>query len=212
MRFLTLAVLCTTGLPLCAGIIASSTFDNPVDGVDGWTIAGDGTGPAYVAVGGNPGGYITTTDAGAGSIAYFVAPAKFLGNQSAALGGTLTFDLRQSITGSQFVDQNPFVRIAGNGVVLSLLANVHPGSIFTSYSVTLTPSAGWTSAGLPASLAQMQNALANVTDLRIRAEYAFLVGDVDDLDNVVLNSTPEPSTALLLAAGCGLLLLRRRGR
>ena len=79
MRFLTVALFCTTTLPLCAGIIASSTFDNPANGLDGWTITGNGSGPTYV-----PGGYITTTDDSA-PIAYFVAPAKFLGDQSAAL-------------------------------------------------------------------------------------------------------------------------------
>jgi hypothetical protein len=34
--------------------IAVSNFDNPADGVDGWTVINDATGPTYFATGGNP--------------------------------------------------------------------------------------------------------------------------------------------------------------
>jgi hypothetical protein len=201
-------MLLAAAVPIFSAAIVSSTFDNPADGVDGWTIVGDGSAPAHVPAGGNPGGYITTTDQAAGSIVYWVAPAKFLGDRTAAFGGTITFDLRQSIAGSQFVDNNPLVRLTGNGTVLSFFGS-GPATAFTSYTVPLTAAAGWTSGGAPATEAQIQNALANLTDFRIRAEFAFLAGDVDDLDYVAINAIPEPSTlGFMVLGGLGLAGLR----
>ena len=74
--------------------LVKSTFD--VD-ADGWRVSeffsASGTSiPTYVATGGNPGGFIRTTDI-YGWNAY-LAPSKFLGDQSAACGGSLEFDLR----------------------------------------------------------------------------------------------------------------------
>src|SRR5438552_3647113 len=85
------------GLALClavtgignAQVIASSTFD--IDD-EGWIVGefyaltGSVT-PTYVPTGGNPGGFIRTTDMLVWSA--FHAPAKFLGNMSAAYGGNL---------------------------------------------------------------------------------------------------------------------------
>lgn len=210
MRWLIPALLCVCAFSGSAAPIVASTFDNAADGVDGWTIFADGSGPVYVPSGGNPGGYITTTDQGAGGIVYWVAPAKFLGDKSAAFGGSITFDLRQSVTGSQFVDANPLVRLIGNGTVLSF-AGSGPSFVFTSYSIPLVAAAGWTSGGVAASDAQLQNALDNLTDFRIRAEFAFVVGDVNDLDNVAISSAvPEPSTRLFFLLGvAGCAVLRR---
>ena len=87
-----------------AGVIASSNWDNPADGVDGWTFLNDGTNLIRVASGGNPGGFLQVTDQTLGSTMYFVAPSKFLGNQSAAYGNTLTFDVQQSFSTSPFAD------------------------------------------------------------------------------------------------------------
>lgn len=198
-----------------AAVLTSSTFDNPGDGVDGWTVVGDGSAPSYIAAGGNPGGYISTTDQATGLVVYWVAPAKFLGNKSAAFAGKLTFDLRQSTTDNQFTitTANPLVRLIGNGVVLNLVGT-RPETAFTSYSVDLSEAGGWTSGGAPASDAQIQNVLANLTSVSIRAEFAAIGGDVDDLDNVAILSAdtqiPEPSTAGLLVLG--LMILAAGGR
>jgi Laminin B (Domain IV)/PEP-CTERM motif len=191
-------------------VVVSSTFDNPADGIDGWTVVSDGSGPSYQASGGDPGGYITTTDQGLGGIVYWLAPAKFLGDQLSALGGTVSFDLRQNINGSQFTDMNPLIRLTGNGVILSL-PGTGPGTSFTSYAIPLSSAGGWMSGGVPATDAQIQNALANLTDVRIRAEFSFVVGDVNDLDNVAFSAAavPEPSTLVLAGLGIAVLALRR---
>lgn len=196
-----------------AAVLISSNFDNPVDGADGWTVAGDGSAPAYLVGGGNPGGYISTTDQATGSVVYWVAPAKFLGDQSSAFGGRLTFDLRQSTTENQFTitTANPLVRLIGNGVVLSLLGT-GPGTTFTPYAADLSSAGGWISGGVVATDAQIQNVLSNLTSVSIRAEFAAIGGDVDDLDNVALHSSeiPEPLSIGLVALGMGILGAGRR--
>ena len=200
------------GIPSQGSVLVSSTFDNPADGVDGWTVMADGSGPSYEVSGGNPGGYITTTDQGLGGIVYWVAPAKFLGDQSAAFGGTVSFDLRQNISGSQFSDSNPLIRLVGNGVILSL-PGIGPGTSFTSWSIPLSSAGGWIAGGVAASDAQIQNALANLADVRIRAEFAFVPGDVDDLDNVAFHSAvPEPSAVVLTGLGITVLTVFRLRR
>ena len=212
MRLYALVLWITVAMPAFGAVIVSSTFDDPFQGVDGWSVAGDGNGPTYVPAGGNPDGYISTTDQAGGSVAYWVAPSKFLGNMFAGFGGAITFDLSQNISGSQFVDSNPLVRLIGNGTVLSY-AGSGPGTSFTSYVVPLVASAGWISGGVSASDAQLQNALANLTDFRIRAEFAFVPGDVNGLDNVAINAVPEPGTAVVWLAAPALAAMRRaRGR
>lgn len=216
MRFFLGAVILAIGVSQGhAAVLVSSNFDNPVDGVDGWTVMGDGSPPAYFAAGGNPGGYISTTDQGTGGVVYWSAPAKFLGDKSAAFGGRLTFELQQSTTDSQFTitTANPVVRLIGNGVVLNLLGT-GPGTSFTPYSADLSASGGWISGGVAASDAQIQNALANLTAVQIRAEFAFIVGDVNGLDNVAIHSAdaaiPEPSTIGLCGLGLALAGAGRR--
>jgi alkaline phosphatase D len=78
-----------------ASAAITSTFD--IDS-DGWSAIGDSAAPVqWVAAGGNPGGHIEILDAVLGGVTYFQAPAKFLGNKSAALGTALTFDLRGGV-------------------------------------------------------------------------------------------------------------------
>ena len=71
-----------------AGSIATSTFDT---GIDGWGLSGDSTttAPTFIATGGNPGGYIHGIDQVDGGTWYFVAPSKFLGDDTAAYGQDL---------------------------------------------------------------------------------------------------------------------------
>ena len=91
---LTLSAHATSAAPL-----AVSTFNTDTEG---WTIFGDATGPVFEAAAGNPPGDIIATDLITGIVWFFNAPAKFLGDKSAASLQTLTFDLSQSLTDSQF--------------------------------------------------------------------------------------------------------------
>jgi len=192
-----------------ASAAITSTFD--VDS-DGWSAIGDFAAPVtWVAAGGNPGGHIEIPDAVSGGVTYFVAPAKFLGNQSAALGTALTFDLQQLISGgaNQFNDSD--VVLSGNGITLvyDLPANPAIGG-WTSYSVPLVAS-GWAVSslgGAAASDAQLQQVLASLAQLRIRAEYQT-GADTGLLDNVAL--VPEPANAVMLLAGLLIVLCMVRG-
>jgi hypothetical protein len=103
---------------------ASSYFDT---NAEGWSAIGDFAVPVtWIASGGNPGGNIDLVDGVSGGVMYFVAPAKFLGNQSSAFGQPLSFDLKQHISGSP----NPFddtdVLLAGGGLTLALNTESNP--------------------------------------------------------------------------------------
>ncbi len=201
------AALC----PATSNAAVVSTFDGDTDG---WSAIGDIASPAtFSSSGGNPGGHIFINDAVTGGVTYFVAPSKFLGDQSTSYGTPFTFDLMQSYSGApnQFNDADIF--LVGAGLTLVFDAPLAPtNNSWASYNVTLMESAGWridSLAGAAPSQAQMQNVLSDITSLRLRAE--FQTGpDTGSLDNVSL--VPEPTTASLLAVGLCLAALRRRRR
>src|SRR4051812_50196857 len=97
-----LALLVAGAGPAQAGVIASSTFDANDDGWIANELGGSNNTLTYHATGGNPGGYLNALDIEDGRTWSWVAPAKFLGNDSAAYGGTLTFDLREHGTNTQY--------------------------------------------------------------------------------------------------------------
>src|SRR6202521_296513 len=57
--------------------------------------------PNWLPAGGNPGGYIFNNDPN-GNVQYWLAPASFLGNQSAAYSNSLLFSLMDSPVGAGF--------------------------------------------------------------------------------------------------------------
>ncbi|MFP4055184.1 MAG: laminin B domain-containing protein [Phycisphaerae bacterium] len=177
---------------------------------EGWTITGDAQGggatPTWESSGGNPGGYISATDDVQGGTWYFNAPAAFHGDFSSAYGTSLTFDLRQSSTSSQFNNVDVYLR--GGGLDLTFDTASNPGTDWTGYSLLLTESGGWQLSGSAPTQAEFQQVLGDVTDLQIRGEYVS-GSDVGDLDNVVF--LPEPATMVLLGIG-GLAMLRRSRR
>jgi Laminin B (Domain IV)/VPDSG-CTERM motif len=210
-------ILSVVAYPRHAAASSISTFDI---GTEGWSAAGDVAGlVTWSATGGNPAGHVELTDQVIGGVTYFVAPAQFHGDHSAAYGTSLTFDLRQSYPGSpnQFDDSD--VILTGGGLTLVFDTPVNPSNnSWTSYNVLLNDSSGWhvsTLSGALATQAQIQTTLANITDLSIRAEYQT-GPDTDSLDNVFLFSRPSSipdagSTILLLGlAVSGLALLRRQ--
>lgn len=184
---------------------AASTFDT---NDEGWKLSGDSTTsiPSFIAAGGNPGGYIHGTDVTIGGVWYWLAPAKFLGNNSTSYGQTLSFDLRMRGSGPLF-DAADLV-LAGGGVTLVYDFATFPGTpAWTHYSVNLAETAGWrvsTLGGALATKAQVQTVLGATTELRIRGE--FITGsDNGDLDNVILTAVPEPESYAMLLAGLGIL-------
>lgn len=185
-------------------------------GTEGWSATGDVAGPVtWVATGGNPDGHVQIVDSVTGGVTYFVAPSSFLGNQSAAIGTNLTFDLQQVYPGgvNQFDDSD--VLLSGGGLTIAFnTANNPANGSWTSYAVPLS-AAGWhlnTLSGAAVTDAQFLTVMSNLTALYIRAEYQT-GADTGKLDNVSLTTpVPEPETYALLLAGLGLLPLVRRLR
>ena len=112
---------------------AHSTFES---GDDAWRLTGDAnTQPDLLTSGGNPGGHICGTDQVGGSIWYFVAPQKFLGDASSIYGKRLTFDLKQDSIFNQIRGRD----VVLNGGGLSIVYNMRspPGTDWTPYSIAL---------------------------------------------------------------------------
>lgn len=168
--------------------LASSTFDS---GDEGWKVTGDAQSatPTYVSTGGNPGGFIRGFDNVVGGVWVWTAPAKFLGNMSAAYGFPLTYDLRMRGSGPLFDDSD--VILTGSGVSLYLIKTppVPQDLTWTPYSALIQDTANWhvgAYSGPSATESQIRSVLTNVTSLQIRGE--FITGsDNGDLDNVILN-------------------------
>jgi hypothetical protein len=191
-----------------SSLAATSTFSTDAEG---WFAQGDTSGPlTWVSSGGNPGGHVRIADAVTGGVTYFVAPAAFLGNQSAAFGTNLTFDLQQTYPGGANQFDSPDVILQGAGLTLVFDTAFNPANgAWTSYSVGLSGS-GWRLndlSGAAASNSQLAAVLSNLNTLKIRAEYQT-GADTGMLDNVSL--VPEPGTYAMFAAG--LLLLSRMTR
>ena len=186
----------------CSTIALESTFDM---GSDMWQVVGDAEGgggaPDYVTTGGNPGGYISADDDAAGGTWYWSAPLKFLGNQSGAYGKTLSFDLKQSSTSSQF--DNTDLIIEGNGITLALDLSSNPDTDWTAYSVRLDTSSDWkhdSLEGATASAEEIKMVLGSLDRLWIRGEYVD-GRDTGGLDNVRMLSNACATTGQSSASG-----------
>jgi hypothetical protein len=165
--------------------------------------------PTYSVTGGNPGGFIFSTDPDGGDFT-FSAPAVFLGDQSSAFGKSLKYDIAHSGA----VDyQTSDVILTGGGLRL-LWQNTPPLTLtapWTTVTVPFSPSAQWhvgTSTGAAATASDFQTTLASLTGLYIRGEYSF-GSETASLDNVV---TPEPGSIFLGGAAMWLAGLCRRPR
>jgi hypothetical protein len=160
-------------------------FDDFVESGAGWAVTGDvaAESPAlYSGGGGNPNGAIYWIDGG-GSGWYFVAPAKYLGNDSAFYGGVLRFDLKVTAITSLYTNSD--VELTSDTLTLVYDCTPNPTTKYTTYSVPLDE-VGWkvgTLAGAAATVGQFKQVLGKLTRLRIRGE--FNAGsDTGHLDNV----------------------------
>ena len=201
----------------------AGVFSDFTSGPEGWVAASlPDSGPYrdpeilspvdHTLLGGPSGPYIAVGDPDNVTF-WFDAPAKFLGNQSAYYGESISFDIRHVPgVGAPWVDAD----IALMSPVLVLVADLGPNPIpgnWMSYSIGLTEASGWHINNLdgPAPTAnQFQNVLDSLVAFRIRGE--FTDGDeTTSLDNVRFGSVPEPAESV--AAGAlaiaGFALLRR---
>lgn len=141
-----------------------------------------------------------------GQVEYWQAPAAYLGDKSAAYGGTLAFDIGNVGMGNPPFSQEDII-LVGGGLILSTSLPTPPPGTLAHYDVTMSE-AGWKYGGLSgraATQAEFQAALANVTDLFIRAEYQF-GPDTAYFDNVSLSAgasaAPLPVRTTFTLAPC----------
>jgi hypothetical protein len=131
---------------------------------------------------------------------FFAAPAKFHGDLSAYYGGTLSYDLRVSSLVTP-LSQNDYVHLAGGGLTL-VYRNAAPliAGVWYTFEIDLQAGEGWqvatsiapnnvASGTTPATAAQVEQVIADVTALRIRADYHSGSEQID-LDNVVIQAAP----------------------
>lgn len=214
-----IAVSTLTIVPVQAATV-SSTFDTDAEG---WTTVyyqnsasnNPPSTPAnltYFATGGNPGGYIAASDFSANDLT-FIAPSKFLGDKSTFLNGSLSFDL----TTSFIIPGGYGAFLRGAGLTLASFISTPNPNQWETYSLALsnTNQNVWfnilpdNSTFVPATNAEIQVVLANLTSLEFNGDFQFGT-DTTTIDNVFLvspssppvSSVPEPSSSLgLLSLG-----------
>ena len=112
----------------------------------------------------------------AGGVTYWVAPAKFRGDQGGAYGGLLTFSLRQDNASNQFDADD--VIIAGDGLTLVHNNAANPGGRPELDDRTGSgcdpPSSRRAAVGRRPGISGACS--GSITDLRIRAEYVSGAG------------------------------------
>jgi len=210
-----------------ASVISNFNINNEGWDSVGFSLAGSGypnfgAAPAvasltYNAAGGNPGGYISKQDPD-GNWQYFRAPAAFLGNQSSAVGGSLTFDLIRldSFPTGALNPQGPLVAVTNGSLVLVYAVGAAiPNGAWNGYNVPLTANGSWKvtdPTGAAATAAQFSSVFSSLTGFYILGDFlngAGTNGEIIGLDNVNFPSaTPEPASAALCLLGLGVLVAR----
>jgi hypothetical protein len=182
------STLACAALVFAAGCRAPAFAWSDFEGSDeGWTLSGGSTEPRprYQPSGGSPSGTIC----GAGgdqqsAIWYFVAPVGYLGNAEQAYGKRITWDLKQSSLRNPLRGRELVLQGGGLGVAYS--TREVPGLNWTSYTVRLDPTAGWTldaAGGAAPTEEDLRVILRNLTSVSFRGE--FVDGpDSACLDNV----------------------------
>ncbi len=201
--YLILAVLALAGVSaaeLAAQPIVSG-FDTDAES---WTVSGNpgSTTPDWNAAGGNPGGYISDFDEGAGAM-FFDAPAAFLGDQSGKYGEFLSWDRITDMVGSP-VTGVEHVILVGATETLEYTGPAPPGSTgvwdtsITSSPIILDESdLGWTklSDGMNPSGAEFIAVLTTLSALTLRVDNDFGFEDAG-IDNVLMTPVELQSFAI----------------
>jgi hypothetical protein len=148
------------------------------------------------------GGFISITNTQTGSSWFWLAAQKFLGNKSAAYGGFLEFQSRQSSVVGQRDHEDDICLMSSSGLLLFFDTAANPTPEWTSYRVPLHERTGWRKNDLdgpaPTQL-EMLSALASLTNIQIRGEFSPQIG-TGDLDNVALLAPATNHSVLLVIA------------
>lgn len=163
-------------LGTCGGVLAA---DPPVSrflsGVEGWSLEGN---VDWVWSGnvGNPPGALIAVVAGFEPMV-FRAPGRFLGDQSAAFGGTISYDLRTDAADGSFPLQ-PDVTLTGAGLTLVVTLPTPRVNTWETRSVPLHPRGGWRVGavnGRVATEGELRAVLGSLTSIIVRGNYAARV-------------------------------------
>ena len=186
----TTALLMALATTATAQYPVTSTFDT---GSELWGYHNDANGIHWAASTGNPGGLIYASDLTHGTLWYFVAPAKFRGDHTAAYGLTVEYDLKNNGIGSIIDDD---IVLIGAGTWLAYRFVDNPGTAWKHYAAMLREDAGWVIEGTstPPTTQQFLDVLSDVTAFRIRGEY-ISGSDTGYLDNVMLGSGNQAPVA-----------------
>lgn len=172
----------------------TSTFSR---NTDGWTMSGDVASFEWQPDGGAKGGAIFWSDAASGSDSYWVAPTKFTGDLSAYWRGRFSFDWFST---ADNYDTGDVILTGANGTVLVADAT-NPGTDWTHAEIKLN-AASWHVGAIDGPIAtnrQLKDVLADVADLRIRAEHVY-GGESGGLDAVKLTSSDKLAMATAFGA------------
>jgi hypothetical protein len=136
------------------------------------------------------------------------APAKFQGNLSTFLGGTISFDGKNINGVAANLASPPWfgtITITGSsGTASRALTGNGPGSPpadgnWHTYTADLS-SAGW--------IGNLGVAMTNVTGITVVLEFNDVITETAGFDNFRISPVPEPETWAMLVAGLGLLGLK----
>ena len=188
MRQLVVPVLALIWSACGPAALASSTFEGDNEG---WSLSNNGPliAPTLAREGGNPAGNLCGRDEIDGDIWYFVAPPKYLGNMSGAMGKRLTFDLRQGNMFNQIRGRD--VVLNGGGLAVTWEFRSPPRLDWTPFSVRFDGTSGWLidePNGAAATEDDLRTVLSDVRSLRVRGEFfdGVSANDTACIDNIYL--------------------------
>ena len=214
-----LIAVCALGLLAASSARASaqsSTFDASNEG---WLVVNiiDAPGAGTAANWDSVNQRISTRDLAPWTT--FSAPAALLGNQMAYYGGSLGFDLTDDQKDAN-ADTVATFGIASGPTSMFWFGGSPSTTAMTTFNAGLSEAdARWRIGGSPLDFTsgtaptqtEFRAVLSALTMLRINADWRTAYNDTAVLDNVVmLSPVPEPTPAVLLAAGLAAVAWRRR--
>lgn len=164
----------------------SSSFDSSAEG---WVVADLEPNdwrvlriyePWWTPTAGNPGGAILYLDPSSNTYV-FSAPPAYLGDKLAYLGGTLEWDLRNTLVDTSGPFRSAFLV---RGFTVLTYDTPAPATTWTAFSVPITHTGWRVAGGPPVSPAQFEHVLSGLTGLYILADWSDSADDVAYLDNV----------------------------